>query len=305
MPPRGPIGTGVPVDFDHDRVPIFGVSAGGPTVYNQSISGSLSFAGSAPLFSMQRPLTGALSFAGAAPLAAITRSLTGAVLQPAGALFKRTSRSLVGATFHPTAAFTPVRNFARTLTAAALNFVGGNALYPDPTQYPNPALYPYYGSLLIQRPFHLAASVFAPVGGAQLYPDDALFPLDSEFPFGGAILFQLNRVLPGALSFSGSFATQGGLVRVLTAVFQPHTVFLKTSARVFLAAAFSSAGFAAVRASHTVAQALFASLRNAGSLHTITNPGRLDQGGGGFGVPMPDSFFQRYQPTLRRQKTRV
>jgi hypothetical protein len=143
------------------------------------------------------------------------------------------------------------------------------------------------------------------IGGAQLYPDPNLYPSPDEYPFGGAILFQLNRLLPGVLQPSGAFATHGGLTRSLSAVLQPQAAFLKSSSRVFLAASFTAAAFTAQRVSHTLTQALFASLRNAGSLQTGINPGFLPEGGGGFGVPMPDDHFQRYKPTLRRQRMRV
>lgn len=284
MPAHGPIGTGIPLDFGpFEHVPVFGGPSGGPTVYNQAVSGALSFTGTAPLFSMQRSLagalsfsggltrvftglrtlTGALTFSGAAPLAAIQRKLAAAIT-PTGVLIRRTSRALAGA-LTPTGALTTGRLYARALAAAALSFIGGANLYPDPNLYPGPDIYPY----------------------------------------GGAILYQLNRALTGILQPTAGFLTHAAQARTFTAVLQPQVLFLKTSARVFLSAQLATASLIAVRSSHTVAKALFAGLRNAGSLSSILDPGTHDQGGGGYGVPMPDSFFQRYQPTLRRQKVKV
>lgn len=239
-----------------------GASGVGPTVYNQSVSGALSFTGAAPLFAMTRTLT-----AGFTPVGVLKRAATrllAAVLHPVGALAKREARILT-ASFTPHGVVNGVNVLARTLTAAALTFLGGT----------------------------------------QLWPNDALYPDDNLWPYGGHILFQLNRILPAALTPSGSLLTHGSNTRTFTAILQPQVVFFKTSARVFLSAEFLAATLLAQRISNTTAKALFASLRNAGALSTILNPGHVDEGGGGFGVPMPDAFFQRYQPTLRRQKTRV
>lgn len=264
MPPGSfPIGTGVPLDLGRGGAPRFDSGAAGPTIYNQSVSGALSFAGAAPLFAMNRSLAASLSFSGAAPLAAIQRSLT-AVLHPVGALAKREARILT-ASFTPHGVVSAANVFARTLTAAALTFLGGT----------------------------------------QLWPNDALYPNDNLWPYGGHILFQLNRILPAALTPSGTLLGHGSNTRTFTAILQPQVVFFKTSARVFLSAEFLAATLLAQRISNTTAKALFASLRNAGALSTILDPGHVDEGGGGFGVPMPDAFFQRYQPTLRRQKMRV
>lgn len=259
--PQGVIGNSVPLDFGQTPPPIM-LGGGGPTVYNQALTAALSFVGAAPLFAGQRTLTGALSFAGSLTRSAARRLV--AAFAPTGTLLRSGARRLT-ATFTPAGALLAGRALVRSLAAAALNFIGGTQLYPDPALYPGPDIYPY----------------------------------------GGSILFQLNRLLPAVLQPVGFFSTHLATARTFTATLQPHVAFLKTSARIILSASFSSASLIGVRASHTVAQALFASLRNAGALSTGINPGHVDMGGGGFGVPMPDSHFQRYKPTLRRQKMRV
>jgi hypothetical protein len=258
-------------------------ASAGPTTYNQAVSGALSFVGAAPTFAMTRSVAGALTFAGVIhkiPARRLTASLT------------------------PTGILAGVRALVRTLTAAALNFIGGNALYPDPVLYPDPGLYPYSGSLLIRRPAHLN-SIFAPVGGSHVYPDPLLFPSPDEFPFGGAIIFQLNRIIPGALSFAGAVTTHGALTKALNAAFQPTSACARRVTRSLAGALSFVGGFSAQKSATVFTKALFASLRNAGALSTGINPGFLPEGGGGFGVPMPDDHFQRYKPTLRRQRMRV
>lgn len=144
------------------------------------------------------------------------------------------------------------------------------------------------------------------VGGADLYPDPALYPSPDLYPFGGALLFQLNRAVPVAtLQPVGTLSTGAALTRTFTAVFQPLATFTHTPARLLSASARFAGSLSAQKAGTAFAKSLFASLTAAGSLSTVLNPGQVSEGGGGFGVPMPDAFFQRYQPTLRRQKTRV
>lgn len=292
----------------------------GPTTYNQSVSGALSFAGASPLFAMNRTITGSLSFTGSTPLFVMQRLLT-ATLTPAGVVKRSAARILAGSLSFSGAAVTRAvtRLLAASITTTATlkrstsrNLLG--SITPTGIVTSTKVLFRTLTGAAFRPTATLAgsraflrtiAAALNFLGGAQLWPNDALYPGENLWPYGGHILFNLNRLLPAALTPSGTLLGHGSNTRLFTAVLQPHVVFLKTSARVILAASFSSASLIGVRASHTVAQALFASLRNAGSLSTGINPSFIPTGGGGYGLPMPDSFFQRYQPTLRRQKMRV
>lgn len=140
----------------------------------------------------------------------------------------------------------------------------------------------------------------------QLYPDTLLLPGTLLYPgsTGGEILtFLLTRVLPASgLSFSGSVASQHHNI-TLNSVLQPAAALAKATQRALAGSLGAAGGFSASKSGAAFAKALFASLHAAGSLQAGIVV--VEEGGGGFGVPMPDDHFQRYKPTLRRQKMRV
>lgn len=138
--------------------------------------------------------------------------------------------------------------------------------------------------------------------GSNLYPDNALFPGDLVFPYGGDIQIQPARTLGGALRPVGALSgSSGSHTQALAAVFAPSVVFSRAATR-SLSGALSFAGsVVGVRSVHALTKLLTAGLRAAGTLHNnrVLPPA---PGGGGYGGPMPDSFFTRYKPTLRRQR---
>lgn len=143
------------------------------------------------------------------------------------------------------------------------------------------------------------------IGGSQLYPDPLLFPGDNEFPFGGAVLVTVNHSINGGFTPHGALATIGAQARLFTAALAPSVSFQRSTTR-GLSASLGFAGAASgVRTVHALTKLLTGSLRAAGSFSAMNTNLINPPGGGGFGVPMPDDHFQRYKPTLRRQKMRV
>lgn len=143
------------------------------------------------------------------------------------------------------------------------------------------------------------------IGGTNLYPDPNLYPSPDLYPYGGAIVFQENRTVTATLHPVGSLSSHAAQARIFTAVLQPIGALVHTPSRL-LAGALSFAGsVAGQKSAHVFMQAVFATLSMTGALTSVHNPGFNPPGGGGFGVPMPDSHFQRYQPTLRRQKAKA
>lgn len=107
------------------------------------------------------------------------------------------------------------------------------------------------------------------------------------------------RILTGVFRPVGMVASSSR--GALSAVFRPvGSVAHGLPART-LSAALTFVGSTPVRA---MTRLLVSSLVASGVLHTrYIPPVALPlPGGGGFGMPMPDSFFTRYKPTLRRQR---
>lgn len=270
--------------------------AAGGTVYTQSLSGALSFSGSTPVKQTTRTLPAALSFSGGATrkqnarllgggfsptgtlgrAQALGRLLDAAILQPAGAILNTSTARTIAASLTPSGALSSLKAIGANLSGA-LTFSGSQTHVPAKVL---PASLTPSGSLSAGQTLARAlTAAFAATSSA--FTKLTARTLPAAFTPTGMVAASRRGVMPGALSFVGSVANS-----------QPART---------LTAALSFVGGIAQR---QIARRLFASLRAAGVLHSHYIPPVKPPfpGGGGYGGPMPDSFFTRYKPTLRKQR---
>lgn len=264
------------------------------TVYTQSLSASMGFSGALPQRATTRRLTGALSFSGAVTRSpngrvltgtftptgslsqqqSLVRTLVGATFQPVGALHRMTSRGLA-AGLTPTGALTSIKSVSKALSGS---FSFSGALGRAPSKQLSASFTPA-GGLTFTKALHimLDGAVFQPVG---------------------ALSRLTNRKLAGVFAPVGMIASSSR--NAFTAVFRPTGTVTHGVQQRTLTAVFAPVG----GLSRKTSRLLVASLIASGTLHTQYLPpgGPLPPGGGGYGQPMPDSFFTRYKPTLRRQR---
>jgi hypothetical protein len=216
MPRVAPPGAGVRARLGPERVPVFsGSSAAGPTTYNQSLTGALTFSG-AVAKQESRPLSGALSFSGALKrtnnhgltgalsfAGSVARSdarLLAGALTFAGSVSKREARSLAGS-FTPTGVLASSKAFLRTVTGA-LSFSG--SVKRSTIRRVTAAITPtgvVSGVRSIARTVTGALSFRA---GNALAPDPILYPDPALYPYAGSLLIQRPKHLDAsALTFIG------------------------------------------------------------------------------------------------------
>lgn len=265
-------------------------AANAGTLFTKSISGGLTFAGSAPKKAVGHRVTAAVftpvgtrtsspkgrlvtgSFAPAGSVSkqqSLVRTLVGAVLAPVGGLSRLTSRSLVGAVFHPTGVRSAIKSVSQAVSGA-LSFSGSRSALPAKS----------------------VSGSYAPTGSLSRVGTFArLLSAASFTPTGVMGPRAINHKLSGALSFVGIVASSSR--GALTAIFRPtgvatHGVQQRT---LFASLSFTTS------LPRQVTRFLFASLIASAVIHTryIPPPGVSPPGGGGFGALMADSHFQRYQ----------
>lgn len=315
----------------------------GGTVYTQSLSGSVGFSGSMVRLP-QKQHAASLTTVGVLSRAVTGRRFTGALLMSGG--LRRETARLLAAGFAPsgafpqglshsmTASFTPVGGFGPVVTGKQLAgvFAASGRLLAGPGYLRS--VFTPTGTL------NKATTKATPMTGAVTFVGAHSRMFNYSQALSGAITFS------GAITRRAStrtltavFAPAGVLMRAFSllgtlggAVFRPSGVLTKETQRSLPGA---SVGFSGVLSRETqrtlgvtlalsgsvatgFGKALFASLRASGSLSSLYVPGVVvlpltvesdtpsGPGGGGLGMVMSDSFFQRYasgyKPTLRKQK---
>lgn len=263
-----------------------------------------------------KSLTGAARFAGSPALSKTFRRFIAAEHPTAGTVTKSPASRRFTALVKPVGIVAPQQSLVRSLADAALDFTGAVA----------------------RAPARLFSASITPTG-ARTSLKSVAQAVSGALSFVGAQTHIAGKALPASLTPVGSEGRVASLSQILdAAVLQPVGAVNRLTSRVLAAAVLRPVGmmasasrgamsgalsftgsvvgslpqrtlsaaldFAGNDVTRDIARRVVSALVASGVMHTqyIPPPRPPFPGGGGWGTPMPDSFFMRYKPTLRRQR---